>query len=89
MTLYTMMRESGRCTVYKETMGYHEILSEIYVEYMSSGSVWDRPNRLFRDGDIIIRNELAEIAWGFGQKREELHKELKKQLHEHFKEPHT
>lgn len=70
---YTVIRLSGHAKYYKHT-DYFKILDEIYVEYLSAGSQWDRPNILLMEGKVVIPEDLAAVAWNYGTRLKELTK---------------
>lgn len=48
---------------------YLAILDSIYQEYQSAGGNWDRPDKLFLDGKLVVPSGLADLAWNYGRDR--------------------
>lgn len=64
---YVVLTASGRVWSTRASPAYHSILDAIYVEYMSAGGNWDRPDILIHNGKVVVAKGLANIAWDYGK----------------------
>lgn len=62
---YVIITKSGKA-ITPQTHEYFRILSKIYEDYQSGGSNWDKPNKLLRNGNVVVETNLAEVAWNYG-----------------------
>jgi hypothetical protein len=63
-------RFSGGLSSGTESLGpYLSILDGIYIEFQSAGGNWDRPDKLFLNGKIVVESGLADLAWKYAQDR--------------------
>ena len=81
---YTIIKKSGRTEWMPETT-YREVLSRVYLEYLSAGSNWDRPNMLIVNGKVVVESGLADAAWAYGTFERGLRDETERKLSETFK----
>lgn len=59
--LYVIIYNNGRADNVKDGLSYYDILQEVYYKWVSCSS--NRPEMLFRDGKIIVKSGLSDIAY--------------------------
>ena len=80
---YTIIRLSGRTEFFSDA-DYFTILASIAHEYGSVGGNWDRPNMLLLNGKVVVPENIAEIAWEYGQRNRKLHDEIHQKIRSEF-----
>lgn len=87
MSNWVVITEKGRVWSYMPTdPNYYKILSAVHSEFCSSGSTWDRPNLLFKDGKLVCE-KLYDIAWNYGSSMRAALERATAAVRENFKEP--
>jgi hypothetical protein len=61
------MRHSGIGTLTETEGPYLSILSAIADEHQSAGGNYDRPDKLFLNGELVVERGLCDLAWKFRQ----------------------
>lgn len=83
-----VMTVSGNAKNYINGSDIREILDEVYNEYQHAGQDWDRPDRLFIGGKLIVDKRLADIALEYGkfyrQKDDEVEAALDEWIEQRF-----
>lgn len=64
--IFSIIRENGRSENVKDGSDYWSIMDAIYTEYISAGGNWNRPKMLVRNGEIVVHDGLANLAWDYG-----------------------
>lgn len=77
---WTIIRDSGNTQIEPgegstamvgAKRSYLDILQMVYVDMMSGGSVYDRPNMLLADGKIVVQSDLSKLAYKYGTARKD------------------
>ena len=71
--VYVVFRKSGRVMDFRSGTGTHSesksvylsILEEVAREQMSGGSDYDRPDKLFLNGECVVPERLSDLAWNY------------------------
>lgn len=80
---YTIIKLSGRTEFFPDA-DYYSVLSNVFHEYMSAGSNWDRPNMLLFNGRVVMTEGLADLAWNYGERNRALHEEIHTKIRAEF-----
>ena len=83
-----VMTALGRAKDHPAGADIREILESIYCEHQHAGIDWDRPEKLFIGGELVVASGLADIAWEYNKfqraKEEELDAELSEWIRRKF-----
>ena len=87
--LYVIMYTNGKAENVKEGMTYYSILDKVYLEFCHAGTGQALPDKLFKNGKIIVKNGLTDIAYKYSKYYLTAKQKFEDDLKAEFPEPHS
>ena len=86
--LYVIMYTNGKAENIKEGMTYYDILNKVYIEFCHAGTGQALPDMLFKNGKVIVKTGLTDIAWKYSKYYLVSKQKFEDDLKAEFPEPH-